>query len=476
MEPKDGFLKVGVFTLTGGNLHGKAIQLIPILDQPLDVLSSDIHRALKQSQAESRRSLLIIPRSSLIIRYLTIPSQRPHEIREMLELGLHQYIPYEVHEVSFDFRIAEDREDGFSKILLFSVLESLINEQLVLCERAGVEIQDVLCSTEAAWRSVMGGEQDNGNGGVKLLIDIDALSTDVIAYQDKQLKFTRAISIGARSKMDDPSPERFIEQLAGEVVLSLETFNKEFPKLSVSSALVNGPEAYLETIARVLQRQLECKVSPIDLKRLPVVWNQGSGMLSEFKEKSVSYLSLVGGALLALGQDALSFLPTRRREEQFHKEKKQQMILAGGALLGALACIALFFIVNIAAVAGQLSNIRQEVKQIEAEANIAERAFTKLKIIGGNYKNKNLLLDMIHELTERTPEGVTLTQILLEEGSILKIRGLTAKNQTVTDYLSRLEQSELFRDVKNPFAKRTQVEREEFFDFQIILTLARGVA
>jgi len=211
-------------------------------------------------------------------------------------------------------------------------------------------------------------------------------------------------------------------------------------------------------------------------KMLPVVWNQGSGMLSDFKEKGVSYNSIVGGALLATDPEALSFLPAARREEQIYREQNRQMGLAGGAFLGALLCVTLFFIINLAVVSTQLSRIKSQVKQIEAEARVAEKALTKLEIVGSNYENKEILLSMIRELVERTPTTVTLTQLLLEEGQVVKIRGLATKNHIVDEYVGHLEKSDLFGGVKKLFSKLKRVERQDFYDFQIDLVLnGRGL-
>ena len=120
LEPKDGLLKVGIFVKSSGRLNVRDIFVVPVLDQSADAMSRLLRQFLKDRGIRTRKVVLVIPRSSLIIRYLTLPSERSHEIREMLSLGLHQYIPYEAHEVSFDFQVAENREDGFAKIILFA--------------------------------------------------------------------------------------------------------------------------------------------------------------------------------------------------------------------------------------------------------------------------------------------------------------------------------------------------------------------
>lgn len=474
LEQKDNFLRIGVFTAASGRLNAKALEILPILDQPLEVLSRDIRQTLKGMGVQKARAYLILPRSSVIIRYLTIPSERPNEIREMLSLGLHQYIPYESHEVSFDFRVAEVRADGFSKVLLFSALESTVNEQIVLCEQAGLKVADVLCSTEAAWRGVA--DDDQGQGEVRLLVDIDARSTDVIAFSGDQLKFTRAVGSGIRLSGEHTVADELIDQLAADTKASVEAFSKEFPNTVISSVMVNGADPYTEKVVGKLEQSLNTRVTAADTKRFPVVWRQGSGMTAAFKEKGFSFLSLVGGALLASEGTGLSFLPASRRQEQLRKYQENQMIKAGGALLAALLAIALFFLVNLAFSGAELSNIEKQVKQIQSEAERAENMLRKLEVVAASYRSKTTMLDMLDELHRKTPNGITLTQLLLEEDTKIKIRGLAPKNHMVSEYISRLEESPVFDKVEHLGSQRKTEERQEFFEFTIAANMMRGAS
>ncbi|MBI4430228.1 MAG: pilus assembly protein PilM [Candidatus Omnitrophica bacterium] len=471
LEPKDGILKIAVIARSSGRLHVLDIFFIPVLDQPPDAVSRLLRQFLRDRGVRTKKVILVMPRSSLIIRYLTLPSERPHEIREMLALGLHQYIPYEAHEVSFDFQVAESREDGFSKVILFCVLESVVSEQMAICEQAGLDVADVLCSTEASWKCVEDKEQ--GQGDVRLFVDMDARSTDIIAFSRHQIKFTRAIGTGARSRTEDMLSYKFVEQLLGEIKFSMDTFSKEFPTVVISEVILAGSEEYTQEIALALQNQLSAKVTPLDLKRLPMVWSRGSPMSAEFKEKGISFLSLVGAAQLSGETEMLSFLPGHRRVELSRKEAEKEMFFGGGMLLVASLSIALYFGVNLFWTGHRLKAVERKVSEIEAETRVAEEALEKLEIIGTNVRNKSIMLDMLRELHQRTPSGVKLTQLLLEEGDAVKIRGLAVKNHIVSEYLTKLEESELFNKVEFVFSQRKQVDRQEVFDFQITALLAR---
>ncbi len=471
LEPKDGLLKVGIFVKSLGRLHVRDIFVVPVLDQSQDAMSRLLRQFLKDRSIRTRKAVLVIPRSSLIIRYLTLPSERPHEIREMLSLGLHQYIPYEAHEVSFDFQVAENREDGFSKVILFCVLESVVNEQMAICEQAGLEVIDALCSTEASWRCVE--DKDQGQGDVRLLIDMDARSTDIIAFSRRQIKFTRAIGTGVRSRPDDMLSYKFVEQLLGEVKLSIDTFSKEFPTVVISELIVSGAEDYTDEITSALQNQLGSKVEQVDFKRLPIVWSHGNSMLTEFKEKGVSFLSLIGAAQLEGESDALSFLPGHRRVELSRREMEKEMFMGGGALLVSLLGVALFFGANLFFAGRQIHSVNRRLNEIASETKIAEEALRKLEVVAVNVKNKSVILDMVRELHERTPAGIKLTQLLLEDGNSLKIRGLAVKNHIVSEYLSKLEESDLFNKVEFVFSQRKTVDQQEAFDFQIVAVLSR---
>lgn len=135
---------------------------------------------------------------------------------------------------------------------------------------------------------------------------------------------------------------------------------------------------------------------------------------------------------------------------------KRELILGGlGAAVVAGICAAMFIVVQ-----AQVSDMRAQNKQLEDDiANLKsivarvdeidtlkQELQRKLDVIGQLKKNKTGPVHMLDELSNATPEKLTLEE-LQESGGRLTLEGYAVSNEIISQFLSNLEQSEWFDEV-----------------------------
>ncbi len=135
---------------------------------------------------------------------------------------------------------------------------------------------------------------------------------------------------------------------------------------------------------------------------------------------------------------------------------KRELALGGlGALVIAGICAAMFIVVqaqvsDMSAKNKQLeddiANLKSIVARVDEIDTLKQELQRKLDVIGQLKSNKTGPVHMLDELSNATPEKLTLSE-LQENGGRLTLEGYAVNNEIISQFLSNLEQSEWFDEV-----------------------------
>jgi len=150
----------------------------------------------------------------------------------------------------------------------------------------------------------------------------------------------------------------------------------------------------------------------------------------------------------------INLLPVR--ESRRVEAVKRELAIAGlaGVVIAGL-CGATFIVVQ-----AQVSDVKAENKQLQDDiANLKsivarvdeidelkQELQRKLDVIGQLKRNKTGPVHMLDELSNATPEKLTL-QTVDEVGGRLTLNGYAVNNEIISQFLSNLEQSDWFDEV-----------------------------
>ena len=97
--------------------------------------------ANKSSKLKPGTIIGVLPRSSLLLRYMMLPSHQEAELRNMVDLQISKQIPFPKDEVITDLTLIEKDTTGYAKVLVIVYLKEIIHKYLKICSSAGVAPQ-----------------------------------------------------------------------------------------------------------------------------------------------------------------------------------------------------------------------------------------------------------------------------------------------------------------------------------------------
>ncbi len=89
-------------------------------------ISAEIASGFRKLGYTSEEIIVSVPRGSVTLRFLKIPSQSPREIEKILKLQAPRYFPYPVEELNSAFGIIRSDEQGYSVVKLVIAHKAVI--------------------------------------------------------------------------------------------------------------------------------------------------------------------------------------------------------------------------------------------------------------------------------------------------------------------------------------------------------------
>ncbi|MCB9792619.1 MAG: PilN domain-containing protein [Alphaproteobacteria bacterium] len=160
--------------------------------------------------------------------------------------------------------------------------------------------------------------------------------------------------------------------------------------------------------------------------------------------------------------------------------KEEALLAAIAAAVLAMICAAIFVfmqsaISDVKAENDQLSkeiqNLRNIVARVDEIDEIKKDLTQKLSVIEQLKKKKSGPVHMLDELSEATPEKVSLEK-LAEDGGKVDLAGLAVSNEVISQFLSNLERSEWFSDVFLVGIDQVEQDGYKLKEFQVTAKVA----
>jgi type IV pilus assembly protein PilN len=150
----------------------------------------------------------------------------------------------------------------------------------------------------------------------------------------------------------------------------------------------------------------------------------------------------------------INLLPVR--ESKKVEAVKRELALGGLAgILVAAACAVLFVILQSQVnglkaqnkqLEDDIANLKSIVARVDEIDELKQELQKKLHVIGQLKRNKAGPVHMLDELSNATPEKLSLLE-LEESSGRLTIRGFAVSNEVISQFLSNMEASEWFDEV-----------------------------
>ncbi len=399
-----------------------------------------LKEALKRHGKLEGKVALGFPRDRASIRYVTLPSNRIEELREMLYYDVERHVPFPIDDLELAFEIIDQSNEHESRVMMVCAPTSEIEPYVDMCHACKVDIDmihlNVVADAEAYNRTMDETE-------TAALVNFGRSSVTLAVVHAKRLVYSRSLPVeeqrlldgfaGAKSWKDlqgrvtaagalNPKEKehfaQWVDHLALELMRSMSAYMCEEDAAKVDKMILCGGAGYFPAGP---PRGLTTKV-----KTAASIEPALNGTLPQNDEYHPTVLTTSAGlALRALRKeiDPLNILP-----EAMVKERKQRQ----ASSFRKNVAVMLFMILMLVGAAGYLK-WHEQYKTMSAiggyhsnlvkETAAVQKMRKKISDVEHYLDVKQSCIIVLQQMLEALPQRVWLYNVTFKKRGTLEITG-----------------------------------------------------
>lgn len=406
-----------------------------------------------------------ILRKNATIRYLRLPSKEPKEIDKMIAFQVEKKIPYNMDEITYEYKIQFVDNEGYSHLMLVIAHKRRVQNLIHNFEQYNLNLDFLMLDVDALcnWFNF---EYKISQVPVGVL-DVDINKINLIVVKNGVIDFSRNITMGSH-EFEKEENRYALQKLKDVVERSIDVYNKNNPK-KLAKIIITGAENNLNLIKDNLQESFS---SDVEIKSC--FENISLGFASEkFKREGTQLLSftyLVGGAL-PFKKKKLNFLPSEKKAEKKIIEKKKIVKKIGGVFFLFMIVIMILVGYNFYYLNKKLYVLDKKLKNISPKAKKISKEVSLLRKLSGYLKDRDYSLNILREIYVRIPKKISLTHLDFSREENVVLKGEAKKISEVFSFVSALEESNEFHSVKADSVNASPTAKENIVSFEIYCEL-----
>lgn len=420
-------------------------------------VAEKIKQLLNKLGFNQNQIIIALPRHMATLRYLKVPSLFPEEIERIINLQAAHYLPYPPQELITSYQVISTDKDGYSNVNIVIVHKSLIERYInIFKELKPKSIKIILSSFGLCNLYHYIKPEDKAP---VMLVDIDVRQIELAISSKGKLLFSRSF----RRELSCTDWERiFVDELNK----TRDAYSKDVSKEDLSKIIIfaqkNIPDNFIENIT---------KRTNIPTEVAPYIGN--INLMEKLRENAMgqeSSLACGFGMGVVDIPDSLNLMPQAIRE--LSKQSSQQKDLMKLSVF-ILATILMFWGAQAKHMENKtqyLKRLKQELGKLEQESRPLEEIDRKFKLLQGLSQKRLSSIEVLYEIYQVIPEQIYLNNLIYEEDNQIVLRGQTPELNSVFAFVSKLENSKVFKDlnIKIRYATKKQTQAGEIAEFEII--------
>ena len=438
------------------------VKLVQIKESVTEALA----KAFKSLNLSKEGVTACIPRHLVTVRILEFPSVDPKEINDMVTLQVGKQTPYSREEIIFAYRLVHAEKEGYTKVMLVIARRNIVNARVEVLQKAGIEVDKVAVSSEGVydWFSVAYASELKASADGIVLIDVDSNYSDFIVICKGQFYYTRNILIGANHLIEEA--EKWKDKFVEEVSHSMELYHNEERNIKLGRIFISGAAKNVHDLSGALNAQLNLPVTVTDALNNIKVRNN----IRIFRDDNCVFVSPSPLLGMAIRKDDLKLdLTSNELRIQKEMEQRRREITLMGILAASVALVlSLLLLIRIYSKSSYLAQIKQEIAKIEKVADQVERMRRHIYLVESRLDARRRSVNILHEVHKLTPKEIYYTNIDIEEGKQAVLQGRATEMSSVFSFVTMLEDSPYFENVKTTYTTTQKDQNEEYTKFEII--------
>lgn len=408
----------------------------------------------------------IIPPQLVITKNIEVPSTDPQEIKEIINLQAGRHTPYSREEIVVDYIDIGTYKHNYTKILLVIVARNVIKRQFDILHKAGLKLEKGIFAPESlacSVKHILGVENEHSPVNI---INIDEIFTDFIIIFKNKLIFIRNIPIGAQHLAMEA--ERYQAKFVEELKRSLEVYQSESIEKNPLSFILTGALEDIKGLESLLNETFRFPVKFIPYFNNIQASKEAKKIILEARRQS--FLNVIT-PFFAWGEEGLNLVPEEIKLKKSIEERGRDLIKAGIFTLIIFVLVFSILVSKIYFKGIYLKNLNSKYQPVIQEAKELEDDFTSIDLVKNYLLKRGYSLEVLMSLYEVIPMDVELSDIRFDEQSKFSIKGSANSMAVVFSFVSEMEKSEYFKEVKTKYTVKRKDGLKDLTDFEITCML-----
>lgn len=429
-------------------------------------------KVLKGLRLENATVITYLPRHLVTVRALEFPSVDREEIENMVSLQVGKQTPYSKEEIVSSHKIVDSQREGYTRVILVIARRNIVSERIEALQKAGAAVEKVIFSSEAVYNWFgLSSPQEEREGKLtgNIILDIDFNFTDFIVIRRQRLVFTRHISTGVNQLLgSEPEwPQKFAE----EVVHSIERYRNEAKDASLARIFLCGAVGGLDGVSSLIEEKagIPCGlIAPFrNIRKAPLLRG-----VNEQDLKLVSVCALIGAALRPQELE-IELTPAEFKIKKTMEAARKDLTRTGVLLVALAMTVSLLFLINIYNKTAHLDMLKDKISLVEKEAGEVDKARKVVELVEESLDASGSSLNMLNEIHNLVPNDIHFSKIYIEDKKQATLRGYAAAMSDVFEFVTTLENSHYFENVKSTYATMKKSKDGEYAEFEILCAYQR---
>lgn len=431
-----------------------------------DEIPQTIKSALSDLNVKKAETICVISSEVATTKNIEVPSLDPEEIKSIINLQAGRHTPYSREEIIVGYSNIGVYQRNYSKILLVIVNRDVIKKKFSILDDAGLKADYLVFSPEAIagfYASVLNLTVSDAPVGI---VDIGYNFTDFVIGLQGKIVACRNIPVGLTHLIKEgPEAQR---KLADELKKSIESYQSEDIEKPPTSYILTNDQEQTKNLRPILQDTLQATV-----KIVPYLDNVKISLPIRKSIKDISdesFLDVIASGV-ALDQCQIDLVPEEIKMQKSIAEQGKEVAKSGIFVSIFLLLICGLFISKIHFKSTTLKNIKTEYQAGHEEAEALERIAEKTRLIKDYVSTRLVSLETLNEIYKIIPDEIYLGSIDLTEGGTITIQGVSESMSRVFSFVSALEDSQYFKNVKTKSTTAKKERGKDVAAFEIVFRL-----
>jgi Tfp pilus assembly PilM family ATPase/Tfp pilus assembly protein PilN len=432
------------------------------------------HIALKQIlskfQTKGAGIICTVPGDVATTKNLDVPSASHEEIESILTLQASRVTPYSKDEILTGYLKLGSPKPHFTRVLLIIVNREMVKEKLDVFRSAGLQTDTVIFAPEAVVLFYAQALHIKKSDPPIALLDVGLQNTNFIVESQGVAVMTRNIPIGLEQLAGDAEVSK---QLVEEIKTSANAYEQEGIGPKIGKACFTTSHTAMAGLDALVAEALGVKVETVPYTKYVKGSKQITTTLNmDFIDDPV--LDIISAGVTAANCQA-ELVPQEIKDQRSLLERGRETMKAG-----TLVLVTLFFIAGalLSKVYFKDQFLKQNLiarysQQVE-EVKSLENTIAKARMLNQYLETRALPLEVIRELYRLIPKEIYLNAIRLDDAGNLSIQGISDSMSKVFAFVTALEDSPFFDNVKTKSTASKKDRGKDVATFEIGMKLVLG--